>query len=213
MSNEPDDQPDQGQSGGHAEGRQPEDGQPADQPAGEASGGYQRQAQGTYQRGPGIGDIFSIPETKTELKIGVLLNVLVALGFGFGALGMSTFSAGFGGFGSVGAVTLGLTGSISVAPIVGMYLGVRQMSVLDGQPDNVVLGNAAVTTFIGVFVMLLLSLILALIIGGSSTLGNTLGNMLLPYLITAIGAGAVAAGSAWAVENIVPGPNRAQSAL
>lgn len=212
MSNGPDDQPGQGQ-GDRSDRSQPEGEQSADQPVAGSTGGHQQQPQGTYQRGPGIGDIFSIPETKTELKIGVLLNVLIAVGFGFAALGMSTLSTGFGGFGSVGAFSIGVTGPMLVAPLVGMYLGVRQTDVLDDQPDNVVLGNAAVTAFVGVFVMLLLSLILALIIGGSGNLGNTLGNLLLPYLITAIGAAAVAAGSGWAVENIVPGPSRAQSAM
>jgi hypothetical protein len=158
-----------------------------------------------------MGDIFSIPETKNEMKIGVLLSVLLSVGLAFGALGLTTMSTGIGGIGA-GFGSIGISGAIVLAPVLGLFLGVRQADVLEDQPGNIPLGNAAVTAFIGSFVFLLLSLLLGLIISGSTgSLGNVLGQMILPYLITAIGAAVVAAGSAWAVRNVRPGPSRAQA--
>jgi len=223
MSNSPDDQPGTRGQGGQPQGGQPPGGTPpqkgqpgqggqppAGQPAGgQPTGGYQggHPSQGGYDTGPGIGDIFSIPETKNELKIGVLLSVLVGVGLAFGTLGLSTMQTGLGtGFGTLSPAT----NPVMIVPIVGLYLGVRQADVLEDQPQEVTLGNAAVTTFVGTFLLLLVAMILGvLIVGGSA--GDAIGTMFLPYLIAALGGAAVAAGSGWAVENIVPGPSRTRA--
>ena len=224
MSNSSDDQPGTRGQGGQPQGGQPQGGTPpqggqpgqggqpsAGQPAGgQPQGGYQagHPPQGGYDAGPGIGDIFSIPETKNELKIGVLLSVLVGVGIAFGILGLATMQTGFGtGFGALSAAA---TNPVLIVPIVGLYLGVRQADVLKDQPQEVTLGNAAVTTFVGTFLLLLVAMVLGVLILGGSV-GNALGSVILPYLIAALGGAAVAAGSGWAVENIVPGPSRTRA--
>jgi hypothetical protein len=210
MSDAPDDNPertqhgDDDQHGGQAPGGQPQ-GAPAQ--GGQGQGYQQGPPQGGYQTGPGVGDILNIPETKTEMKVGILLNVLLSVGFAFAALGVSTISTGFGtGLGSLGGVT---GGAMAITPLVGVLLGLRQSDVLDDQPLSLVYANAGVTTAVGTFVLLLLTMILGLIIAGASgQLGNVLGQMLLPYIITVVGAGLVAAGAVWTDRNVLPGPSR-----
>lgn len=212
MSNDPDDQPGQEQSSGQPEsgratGGQPASGQPQGQQGGEPRSSYQGQPQGGYQTGPGVGDILNIPETKNELKIGVVLNALLSIGFAIGALGASTLPFG----GQFGATTIALTGPVAIAPLVGVLLGIRQADVLEDQPGNILMGNAGVTTFVGTFVMMLIAFILGWFIAGGSGIGQVIVDYIIVFLITAIGAAIVAVGTVWTVQNIVPGPARARS--
>lgn len=186
--------------GGRAGGDQPQ----AEQPAGGQPG--QEQA---YRRGPGVGDIFSIPETVTEMKVGLALNVLISVGLAFVALGVSTLQTGFGS-GVGGAVGGGLavfSGPLVLAPLIAVVIGLRQAEVLENQPGNILYANALVTTVVGTFLMMLLTLILGSIIAGSGNLGDAIGQMLLPFVISAIGAGLVAAGAVWVDTNVLPGPS------
>lgn len=173
----------------------------------QAGGGQPQQA---YRRGPGIGDIFSIPETKNEMKIGLALNVLLSVGLAFVALGLSTMQTGFGGgFGGVVGGGLAFTGPLLLAPLIGVVIGLRQADVLEDQPGNILYANALVTTVVGTFLLMLISMILGSIIaGGAGNIGQAIGQMLLPFLISAIGAGLVAAGAVWVDTNVVPGPAR-----
>lgn len=201
MSNEStDDSVDGGQGGAD----QPQDGQPE---AGQAAGAA---GQPAYRTGPGVGDIFSIPETVNEMKIGILLNVLIAIGIGFVALGLSTQSGGgVGGF--FGAGGIGTMSGLILTPLVGAVIGLRQAATIDDQPGNVLYANAVVTTLVGTFLLMLIAMVLSLLIAGSSNLGQALGNAILPFLIGAIGAALVAAGAVWADVNVVPGPSQPAS--
>lgn len=231
MSNSPDDQPGtQGQDdqpqGGHVQGGQPgqagtpgqagapgqagtpgQGGQPT---GGQPPGGYQggQPPEGGYDTGPGIGDILSIPETKNELKIGLVLNVLLSIGFALAAIGTSTLPFG-GGFG-VGTTAVGMTGAMAIAPLVGAILAVRQVEELEDQPDNILMGNAAVTGFAGGFVLMFLSFILSYLIAGGGGLGQVLVDVLIMQIIAAIGVAIVAVGTVWTLQNFVPGPDRTQ---
>lgn len=185
-------------AGGQGQGDQPQGGQAQ-------AGGQQ-----AYRQGPGVGDIFSIPETVNEMKIGIALNVLLAVGLAFAALGMSTlqtggFGGGFGGF--FGGATA-ITGPLILAPLVGVVLGLRQAEILDDQPGNILYANALATTLVGTFVLMLLAMILGTLIAGGGNLGNAIGQMLVPYLISAVGAGVVAAGAVWVDQNVLPGPSQ-----
>lgn len=217
MSNSPDDQPGaQGQGGqpqgGQSQGGQPAGGQPqGGQPQGQYQGG--QPPQGGYQTGPGIGDIFSIPETKNEMKIGIVLSVLLSIGFTLVSFGLSTATSGFGGgIGGTSAFALGMLGGLIAAPILGILLGIRQADVLEDQPSNILYANAGVTTFIGSFLLVFLSFTLAYFLAGPGTgYGQVVGRMILPFIITGIAAAIVASGSVWTVENIVPGPTRTKA--
>lgn len=186
--------------GGRAGEEQPQGGQPA--------GGQPGQEQ-AYRRGPGVGDIFSIPETVNEMKVGLALNVLIGVGLAFVALGLSTLQTGFGsGVGGLVGGGLAMSGPLLLAPLIGVVLGLRQAEVLDDQPGNVLYANALVTTVVGTFLLMLISLVLGSIIAGGGNLGDAIGQMLVPFLISAIGAGVVAAGSVWVDTNVLPGPSR-----
>ena len=213
MSNSPDDQPGQGQGagqhGGQPQGGQPAGGQPAGgQPAGgQPQGQYQGgQAQaGGYQTGPGMGDIFSIPETKNEIKIGVVLNVLLSAGFAFAALGASTLP--FGGAAGVGATGVGISGAMAIAPVVAVLLAIRHVDQLDDQPDNILMGTTGVTGFAGGLLLMFLSFIFSFLIAGGGGLGQVLVDFLIMQIIAAIGVAIVAVGTVWIVQNFVPGPS------
>lgn len=163
--------------------------------------------QQTFQTGPGLGEIFNRPETKNELKIGIALNGLMAVGIAFVALGLSMQSGG-GNIGGFFGGSLALIGPLVLAPLVGVVIGLRQADVLDDQPDNLLYANAGATTIAGTFVFMLVSMILGLIIVGSGNLGQAMGQAVLPFIVAAIGAGLVAAGTCWVDRNIVPGPSR-----
>lgn len=177
-------------------GAQAQGGQPQGQPAGQQA----------YRQGPGVGDIFSIPETVNEMKIGVALNVLLAVGLAIAGLGLSMQQTS--GFGAATGLAMLSTGAVVLAPLVGVVLGLRQAEILDDQPGNVLYANALVTSVVGTFLLMLVSLVLISIIVGSGNLGNAIGQMLVPYVVTAIGAGVVAAGSVWVEQNVLPGPSQ-----
>lgn len=179
-----------------------------DDPTGD--GGGAEAGQQAYRTGPGIGDIFSIPETVNEMKVGLALNVLVAIGIAFVSLGVSTASMGaLGGFGgSGGASALATMIPLVLAPLVGAVLGLRQADVLDDQPGNVLYANAIVTTVVGTFLLMLIAMILGLVIAGAGNLGQAISNAILPFVIAAIGAGIVAAGAVWVENNVLPGASR-----
>lgn len=223
MSNSPDDQPGQGQGGGQhggqPQGGQPQGGQPAGgQPAGGQPAGGQPQGQyqgggapaGGYQTGPGMGDIFSIPETKNEIKVGVVLNVLLSIGFALAALGASTLPFGGGGVG-IGATAVGVTGAMAVAPVVGVVLAIRHVEELSDQPDNLLMGTAGVNGFAGGLLLMFLSFIFSFLIAGGGGLGQVLVDILIMQFIAAIGVAVVAVGTVWIVQNFVPGPSQAQA--
>lgn len=200
------------QPGGQPRGR-PQTGQP---PAGQGpqpQGASQAPPHGGYRAGPGPGDILNIPETKNELKVGIVLNLLLSVGLAVAGLGVSTisgFAPGFGGLGT--AMSVPTSGALLLSPLVGVLLGLRQADVLEDQPDTLVYTNAGATAGIGAFALLVVSLFLAVVIAGASAgLGNALGQLMLPYVITAVGAGLVAAGAAWTERNLLPGPARANA--
>ncbi len=233
MSNQPDDGPhgqqhgSGNQQGGRNQGGQqpagqhagqPRGGQQGSPPGGGRQGGYPQGAPpGGYQRGPGVGDIFSIPETQTEIKVGLVLNLLLSIGFGIAAFGLSTAPAEtFGGFIAV-ATNLGVsTGILALlvigAPIIGLGVGLRQSGTLEEQTGSILYANAAVTALIGVLILLILSTVFGLLATGESgAIGDSLSNMILPFIIGSIGAGLLAAGAAWTDRNVLPGPSRART--
>ncbi|MEF8775117.1 MAG: hypothetical protein V5A43_01275 [Haloarculaceae archaeon] len=155
-----------------------------------------------------MGDILSIPETKTEIKIGLVLNGLLSIGFALAALGATTLPFG-GGFG-VGSTAVGMTGAMAIAPLAGAILAVRQVEELEGQPDNILMGTAAVTGFAGGLVLMFLSFIFSYLIAGGGGLGQVLVDILIMEIIAAIGVALVAVGTVWTLQNFVPGPTRTQ---
>ncbi len=163
--------------------------------------------QQTFETGPGLGEIFNRPETTTELKIGVALNVLMGVGIAFVALGLSMQSGG-GSIGGFFGGSLALIGPLVLAPLVGVVIGLRQADVLDDQPDNLLYANAAATTIAGTFLFMLVSMILGLIVVGSGNLGQVVGQAILPFFVAAIGAGVVAGGTCWVDRNMLPSPSR-----
>lgn len=203
MSNDPNDT--QGGSG-QPGGSQPQGG------AGGPQGGGQPPRQ--YDTGPGVGDIFNRPETKAELKIGSVFYAMVAIGLGIAALGSSLISGGTGGVGGLalsGAAAIGI--ALLLGPIIALVVGVRQADALSDQPGNLLYANAAVTAFVGTIVVYVIGLIIMLVTAtGPATpnLGQVISNTIGPIIVAGIGSGVTAAGAAWAVTSIVPGPSQPQ---
>lgn len=203
MSSDPNDT--QGGSG-QPGGSQPQGG------AGQPQGGGQPPRQ--YDTGPGIGDIFNRVETKNEMKIGTVLYAMVAIGLGVTALGSSIISGGTGGVGGLavsGVAAIGL--ALLLGPIIALVVGIRQADQLEDQPDNLLYANAALTAFVGTIVVYVIGLIIMLVTATSPTspnLGQVISNTIGPIIVAGIGSGVTAAGAAWAVTSIEPGPSRPQ---
>lgn len=221
-------QPQGGQpAGGQPQGGQPQGGQPAGgQPQGGQPAGGQPQAgappQGGYQQGPGVGDIFSMPETMDEIKTGVVI---------FGAIGVGILFAAalaplLGAEGAVGASSM-VAASLVLGPAIGAGLALRQADELDDLASNLVYATAASTAAIG-------TLVLGVLAGLGGTLGDALYSppatgisfdggsasvsgggsaimgldiLLLPLIFVVIGAAITGAVTVWAKDRLLePSP-------
>jgi len=184
----------------------------------QGAGGPQGQAPGGYQRGPSVGDIFSMPDTMDEMKLGVGIFTAIGVGVAIAAILMSLFQ------GAGGAVIGGilLIGSMALGPGIGALLGLRQDDELEDQPDTIVSANAGVTTAIGTIVLGLVGAI-GVTVGGQLAMGGAggggfgggmsgvgtggLGNLILPLLLIGISAGVTAALTVWIVRSLLaPNP-------
>lgn len=202
-----------GQAGGQAGGGQAQGGQHG-HAQGQPQGGYQGQQQ--VQTGPSVGDIFSRPDTMSQIKLGVVLFALVGVGAGLALFGVGNSFApsGGGGGGFAGALAGAVLGPamlvvpIAFSVVVAVFLGFRQEEALEDTPDNLVYATAAVTSAIGALVAFLISWIL----GGLGVGNVSFNGVFVPMLMTAIGAAVVAAGIIWTVRSFMQssGPQAAQ---
>lgn len=192
------------QSGGQAQGGQAPGGQAGggQAPAGQAAGGQYGGQQPQYNTGPGVGDIFSLPETMAEIKFGLVAFGLVGLGSGLGLLGIS---AGMGGSGfgaamaAIGAISSLMAVPIAICSVLAYVIGVRQSDKLESQPGNIAYATAAVTSGLGSIVAFLLAALLTM--AGAGAFG--FGGVLLPLIMTAVGAAVISAGVVWANRSLL----------
>ena len=214
MSDEPGDRSGEGGQGGGngpAGGGQPAGGPP------QGAGAPQGQPAGGYQRGPGVGDIFSMPETMDEIKLGVGLYTAIGLGVAVAAILMSLLQG-------VGGAVIGgilLIGSMALGPGIGAILALRQDEELEDQPDNIVYANAGATTAIGTIVLGIIGGIGVTVggqlaspgmggggMGGGMSVGTSgIGNLILPLILIGISAAVTAVFTIWLVRSLLaPNP-------
>lgn len=213
-------QPQGGQpQGGHSQGGQPRGGQPqGGQPQGGQPQGNHQQGgqppqgqypQQAYQTGPGMGEIFNRPETKSEMKIGIIIYAAISVGLGITGFGLS-LAGGSGpgaGLGFGGAGVLILIGALLLSPLIAAVLGLRVADGLDEQPEKFIYGTVAVIGFVGTLVSFVIGIVFFVISssgpGGAST--NIIGNLILPLIFAAIGVAIAGVIAAWTELNVVPG--------
>lgn len=154
-----------------------------------------------------MGEIFNRPETKSEMKIGIIIYAAISVGLGITGFGLSLAGGGgaAGTFGGAGLVIL--LGALLLSPLIAAVLGLRVADGLDEQPDNFIYGTVAVIGFVGTIVSFVIGIVFFVISssgpGGAST--NVIGNLILPLLLAAIGVAIAGVITAWAELNVVPG--------
>lgn len=210
------DTPDDGQGERQSTGNRPQGGQGpppqqgGSQPQGEAAGA----PRGGYQRGPSLGDIFSMPDTKAEMKLGVVLYAAVGVGVAVAGILAPLVQGAAGSF--VGGIVL--LGSLALGPGIGGLLAIRQEEDLDDVANKLVSANAAVTAAIGTLVLGIiggLGVTIGSNLAGPSLGGGTGGGMsvgglaqvFIPLIVVAIGAAVTGALMVWAIRGpLSPSP-------
>jgi hypothetical protein len=208
-----------GQAGGQPPQGQPQSGQPAQgqAPQGQpAQGGAQPQGQapqGQAQRapvdtGPSVGDIFSRNDTLDQIKLGVVMYAIVGFGLGLGLFGIGNAFSGGSGTAAAFASGLAIFGSIgaplAIGPLLAYFIGGEIGNELADVEDNLVFATAGVTALGGSIVAFFLSWIMLGLGAGSVSFNN----IILPIILSGIGAAIVAVGRIWAEENLL-GPSGA----
>jgi hypothetical protein len=183
----------------------PEDGPPEGGPTRDDEAGHPpRQA---YDTGPGVGDIFSRPDTKEALKLGVVLYA--AVGVGVAVAGILAPLVGGAGGSFVGGIVL--LGSLALGPGIGGLLAIRQDENLDDIATTLVYANAATTAAIGTFVLGViggLGVTIGSNLAGPSLGGGTGGGMsvgglaqvFVHLIVVAIGAAVTGALLVWVLR-------------
>jgi len=216
MSDEPGDSSgESGQGGGnHPTGGRGGGNQPAGQQPQGANGPPGQQA--AYQQGPGIGDIFSRPETVKELKVGLLIYAVISIGLGIGAFGLTTAGGGASMMAAGFVVLLTMLSPFILSAVIAGFLGLRQARELDEEPENLILGTAAVTGFAGTIVMFVVGFVFSMLAAGGSGGGGggsgAIGQLIVPLLMVCLGAAIAGAGCAWIARNVLAKQPRPRSA-
>lgn len=211
MANSPDDSPGANQHNhsnqhtGHSGG-------------GQSQGAHQGTApQGGYQTGPNLSDVLNVPATVTEIKIGLVVYAAIAIGLGIGAFGLMTVGGTSTGFNATAlfVVFVTLLSPFFLGAAIAGVLGLRHARVLADQPQNLLLGTAAVTGFAGTIVMFVVGFVFSVLAAGGSGSGGggQIADFVLPLLIVCIGAALAGTACAWAGRNILPRAGRGQTAV
>ncbi|MEF8813399.1 MAG: hypothetical protein V5A55_06230 [Halovenus sp.] len=126
---------------GEPSGQQNQDAQDS-QPQSARPRGEQRQYQ---EAAPGVGEILNREDTKDELKFGVALFAILAVGLGLGAFLVDILDEplGRGFFASISWV---------IVPVLGAVVGLRISEQLADLPDNLAYATAAVAGIVGTVV-------------------------------------------------------------
>jgi len=157
-------------------GRRAQDGRDG-QPQG---GQTRRRGSGTN---PGIGDIFSREDTKAELKFGVALFAVLAVGFGVAALLLDALSEppGLDFFSILVWV---------IVPVLGAVVGRRSAERLAATPDTLAYATAAVAGIAGSVVFGLITWLFGEI---TYEVWATIGEIVQVWIAFGIAAGIVGA--------------------
>jgi len=174
--------PSAGQAGsGSGQGSQPQGGPSGGGPRGSARGqgaGPGAQPGGQYQgtrqpvqRRPTLGDIFSMPETMDQLKVGVATYLAIGVGLFLAAVLAALVNAGV-----TGSV---VSGSLGLAPVVAALLALRQREHITEATAEQRHATGGVTAAVGTLAMGILA-------GLGGTIANSLAS---PFSAVALGLG------------------------
>jgi hypothetical protein len=156
--------------------------------------------------GPSVGDIFSRTDTLDQIKLGVVMYAIVGFGVGLALFGIG--NAFSGGSGLAGAFTSGIAifGSIgaplAINPLLAYFIGGEIGDELTDVEDTLVFATAGVTALAGSIVAFFLSWVMLGLGAGAVSFNN----LILPIILSGIGAAIIAVGRIWAEENLL-GPS------
>jgi hypothetical protein len=180
-------------------------------PGGSDGGGSHDDA--TARTEPGPGDIFSLPETLSQIKETALSYVVLAIGYAVIAAGIGTFGGSGAGGMAVGAMALISLVMVVLAPILAVFHGYRHADIFSELPDDVVYATTAVANAMGVVALFVVATIFAFAAAPPAMdVGGAIGESVVPLIVVMFGVGIISAGTVWTTRRLTPGSGAAVDA-